>query len=101
MLVTDHIARDSSFETRPSKFVTVPVQLWSYFRDLAGVARVEVELADGATVEQVLNAVYARHPQLAALRKSTLIAVGVDYADSSQVLRAGDEVSLFPPVQGG
>jgi MoaD family protein len=81
--------------------MTVPVQLWSYFRDLAGVASVEVELAEGATVDDALKAVYARHPKLAALRNSTLIAVGVDYAGVSQVLRAGDEVSLFPPVQGG
>ena len=81
--------------------MTVPVQLWSYFRDLAGVATLTVELPEGATVVDALEAVYMRHPKLAALRKSTLIAVGVDYADSSQVLRAGDEVSLFPPVQGG
>ncbi len=81
--------------------MTVPVQLWSYFRDLAGMATLTVELPEGATVAEALDAVYARHPQLAALRNSTLIAVGVDYADSSQVLRAGDEVSLFPPVQGG
>lgn len=81
--------------------MTVPVQLWSYFRDLAGVATLNVELPDGATVAEVLDAVYARHPKLAALRNSTLIAVGVDYAGASQVLRPGDEVSLFPPVQGG
>ena len=81
--------------------MTIPIQLWSYFRDLAGVACVEVELPAGATVADALSAVYARHPKLATLRNSTLIAVGVDYADSSQVLLAGDEVSLFPPVQGG
>jgi molybdopterin converting factor small subunit len=81
--------------------MTIPVQLWSYFRDLAGTARLEVELAAGATIAQLLDAVYARHPELAGLRNSTLIAVGVDYQRPDYVLRAGDEVSLFPPVQGG
>ena len=81
--------------------MTITVQLWSYFRDLAGTASLEVEPPDGATVADALRLVYTRHPQLAALRNSTLIAVGVDYADASQVLRTGDEVSLFPPVQGG
>ena len=36
-----------------------------------------------------------------AMRNSTLIAVGVDYQGPSYRLGAGDEVSLFPPVQGG
>jgi molybdopterin converting factor small subunit len=35
------------------------------------------------------------------MRNSTLIAVGVDYQEKSYVLKEGDEVSLFPPVQGG
>jgi molybdopterin converting factor small subunit len=29
------------------------------------------------------------------------MAVGVDYQDRSYVLKTDDEVSLFPPVQGG
>ena len=40
-------------------------------------------------------------PKLAAMEKSTLIAVGVDYQTRDYVLKDGDEVSFFPPVQGG
>lgn len=79
----------------------IPVQLWSYFRDLAGTRSLEVAVTEGATVEDALRLVYIRHPKLEPLRNSTLIAVGVDYATPSQVLRVGDEISLFPPVQGG
>ena len=81
--------------------MTIPVQLWSYFRDLAGEAQITVEVPAGGTVAEVLTAVYARHPKLAALRNSTLIAVGVEYQGPSYILNPGDEVSLFPPVQGG
>jgi molybdopterin converting factor small subunit len=42
-----------------------------------------------------------RFPKLAAMQKSMLVAVGVEYQDRSYVLQNGDEVSLFPPVQGG
>jgi molybdopterin converting factor small subunit len=35
------------------------------------------------------------------MQKSTLMAVGVDYQDRACILKEGDEVSLFPPVQGG
>lgn len=79
----------------------VSVQLWSYFKDLAGTNSVAVDIPDGGTVSDVLTAVYALHPKLGAMRNSTLIAVGVDYQGPSYPLSAGDEVSLFPPVQGG
>jgi molybdopterin converting factor small subunit len=43
----------------------------------------------------------ARFPKLSAMKKSTLLAVGVDYQPRDYALQDGDEVSLFPPVQGG
>ena len=35
------------------------------------------------------------------MQNSTLLAVGVEYQTRDYVLQPGDEVSLFPPVQGG
>jgi len=48
-----------------------------------------------------LQKLFARFPKLAGARNSLLVAVGVDYQGADYVLREGDEVSLFPPVQGG
>jgi molybdopterin converting factor small subunit len=79
----------------------VSVHFWSYFCDLAGSPRTVVEIPAGGTVEDALRAVYAAHPRLAPLRNSTLIAVGVEYEGPSRVLQSGEEISLFPPVQGG
>ncbi|MGN6644764.1 MAG: MoaD/ThiS family protein [Verrucomicrobiota bacterium] len=42
-----------------------------------------------------------KFPKLAAMEKSTLIAVGVEYQPRDYLLKDGDVVSLFPPVQGG
>ncbi len=81
--------------------MTVTVHLWSYFRDLAGTAQLAVNVPPGGSGADVLSAVYAVHPKLGALRNSTLIAVGVDYQGASHIVQEGDEVSLFPPVQGG
>ena len=81
--------------------MTIRVQFWSYFKDLAGCAEASVTLSDGASIADLLRDVYARHPKLAAAEKSTLIAVGVDYQPRDYQLEDGDEVSLFPPVQGG
>jgi molybdopterin converting factor small subunit len=35
------------------------------------------------------------------MKKSALVAVGVDYQGGDYPLSEGDQVSLFPPVQGG
>ena len=79
----------------------VNVQFWSYFKELAGCAETTATLGEGATVETLLKELHARFPKLAAMQNSTLIAVGVDYQNRTYALKDGDEVSLFPPVQGG
>jgi len=79
----------------------VTVQFFSYFKDLAGCERFEPSVPKGNTIGDLLNVIYNQFPKLEPMRKSTLIAVGVEYQDRSYVLQDGDEVSLFPPVQGG
>ena len=79
----------------------IPVHFYSYFKELAGCAHTTETLTDGATLGQLHEQVCARFPKLAAMRKATLLAVGVEYQDRAYEMRDGDEVSLFPPVQGG
>ncbi|MSR66277.1 MAG: MoaD/ThiS family protein [Pedosphaera sp.] len=79
----------------------VRVQFWSYFKDFTGCAETSESLPTNATVAVLLLQLYARFPKMAAMQNSTLIAVGVDYQGRSHVLKDGDDVSLFPPVQGG
>ena len=81
--------------------MAITVCFYSYYKELTGCARTSEELAVGSTIEELFQKLGARFPKLAPLRKSTLIAVGVDYQDGSYVLQEGDQVSLFPPVQGG
>jgi molybdopterin converting factor small subunit len=77
------------------------VHFYSYFKELTGCAETTVELADGSTMEQLYQELIRRFPKLSAMNHSTLIAVGVEYQNRSYILQVGDEVSLFPPVQGG
>ena len=81
--------------------MNVQVTFYSYFKDLTGVARTGEALPEGSTIADLYQRLAARFPKLESMRKSTLIAVGVDYQGRDYVLREGDEVSLFPPVQGG
>jgi len=79
----------------------ITVHFYSYFKDLTGCAQVVETVAGGCTLDELQRRLAARFPKLAALQKSMLIAVGVEYQPRSYVLKKGDEVSLFPPVQGG
>lgn len=79
----------------------VSVHFYSYFKDHTGCAQISETISDGSTLTELLKAVFRRFPKLAAMEKSMLVAVGVDYQPRDYVLKDGDEVSLFPPVQGG
>jgi molybdopterin converting factor small subunit len=73
----------------------------SYFKDLTGCEQTSQEVPDGSTLDDLYHRLIERFPRLAAMQKSTLMAVGVDYQPRNYVLKDGDEVSFFPPVQGG
>jgi molybdopterin converting factor small subunit len=79
----------------------VVVHFHSYFKERAGCAQTTQALADGGTIADLLRGLEAGIPQFTAMQKSMLIAVGVEYQKRDYVLKPGDEVSLFPPVQGG
>ena len=79
----------------------VTVKFWSYFRDLTKCDETSIEVNEGETLGDVHAAVLEKFPKLAEMKNSTLKAVGVDYQKDEFVLSDGDEVSLFPPVQGG
>ncbi len=81
--------------------MTISVSFYSYFKDLTGAAQTSESLPAGSTLGALHDRLAERFPKLAAMRKSTLLAVGVEYQSRDYVLREGDVVSLFPPVQGG
>jgi molybdopterin converting factor small subunit len=81
--------------------VKVPVWLFARYREAVGRDRVEVEVPEGATIEDVWAAVSIAHPILSPYRPHTLFAVGNEYVKAERPLRPGEEVACFPPVSGG
>jgi molybdopterin synthase catalytic subunit len=79
----------------------VTVQFFSFLRQLAGCNELPLELPAPATVADALAELYRRFPRLREAEKTTLMAVGVEFADRASVLRDGDVLSLMPPLQGG
>ncbi len=79
----------------------VTVHFYSYFKDLAGCSETVQTLPKDSTLADLLDDLAPRFPKLGEMQKSMLMAVGVDYQPRTYRLADGDEVSLFPPVQGG
>lgn len=79
----------------------VNVYFHSYFKDLAGCEATVESMPLGAKLSDLEDSVWKRFPALGPMRRSMLAAVGVAYQEKSYLLREGDEVSFFPPVQGG
>lgn len=80
----------------------ITVRLFAILRERAGSDSVSVELTDGATVADALEALALR-PELTELleRMPVRMAVNRDYADPQTSLSPEDELALVPPVSGG
>jgi len=76
--------------------VKLNVRLFAALRERAGAAKLEVELADGATVGDVWPLL-----DLGDEPAGMLYAVNRVYAERTEGLAEGDEVAVIPPVSGG
>jgi MoaD family protein len=79
----------------------VCVQFYAQLRDLIGVRDLDLELSKGATIRDLLDEIYARHPALRAYDKIILIGAGVEFVDRNYALKPGEEIAIMPPLQGG
>jgi molybdopterin synthase catalytic subunit/molybdopterin converting factor small subunit len=79
----------------------VTVQFFSFLRQLTGLTELPVELPERASVADLLAELYRKHPRLREAEKTTLIAIGVEFAGRNDPLRDGDVVAFMPPLQGG
>ncbi len=79
----------------------IHVQFYAQLRDLIGIRELDVDLAEGATVRELLDQIYAKQPALRSHEKSILIGADVEFVDRSYKLKPGEEIAIMPPVQGG
>ncbi len=81
--------------------MNVTVQCFSFLRQLVGCNELKLDLPASATVADLLAELYRRFPRLRETERTTLIAVGVEFAKRDEKLTDGVVVSLMPPLQGG
>ena len=79
----------------------VRVRLFASLREAVGHEQLELELADGARVEDAWSALAERHPELRTRRAILMAALNRRYASFEDALTGGDELVFIPPVSGG
>jgi molybdopterin converting factor small subunit len=79
----------------------VRVQFYAQLRDLVRMRELDLDLAEGATVRDLLEEIYAQQPPLRSHDKSILIGAGVEFVDRNYELKPNEEIAIMPPVQGG
>ena len=80
----------------------VSVRLFAVLRERAGSDSLEIELPEGATVAQAMDALRSEPGMEEPLgRMAVAMAVNREYAGPETTLAPGDELALVPPVSGG
>ncbi len=79
----------------------VCVLYFGVLKDVVGHGRSEMDLPEGASVAELLEAHRGLGKGQESLWESIAVAVNQEYARAGDVLKDGDEVALLPPVSGG
>lgn len=79
----------------------VRLLLFAAHRELVGDSRLELDVPENSTAEDVYLIMEGRQPALEPLRPFTTFAVNRQIADPSTVLHPGDEIAFLQPSSGG
>jgi MoaD family protein len=79
----------------------IRVQFYAQLRDLIGMRDTDLDVTEGATVQDLLETIYTQQPALRSHDKTILVGAGVEFVERNYHLKPGDEIAIMPPVQGG
>jgi molybdopterin synthase catalytic subunit len=77
----------------------VRVRLFAVYREAAGTSKLDVEVASGASVRDLIDVLAVRIPALKSA--AGMVALNQSYVGPDVVLHDGDEAAFIPPVSGG
>lgn len=77
----------------------VTVRCFASVREALGDDRLEIEIPEGSTIDDLFRVLVERSPELEKL--PLVRAVNRAYADGETALNEGDEVAFVPPISGG
>ncbi len=79
----------------------IKVLYFSSIKDKLKKSSEEFEVNEGVAVEQFLNILAEKYPQLKEILSNVMVAVNEEYKDKNYKLKNNDVVAIIPPVSGG
>lgn len=79
----------------------INILLFATLKDRAGTSRLTLDVAEGATINDVRRALIERFPHMDVNVEYAIASLNRDFAADTDTVSAGDEVAFFPPVSGG
>jgi molybdopterin converting factor subunit 1 len=80
----------------------IRIRFFASYRQLVGQETVELEVAEQATIADVIERLERDYPQFGGkLRHNALVALNEVYAEHHQYVQPQDTIAFFPPVSGG
>jgi len=87
-------------EPSSSSPAAIEVAMFAGMAALAGRRIVQLPWA-GGTVAELRRHLAAACPEIAPLLTNSAVAIGDRYATDGELVMAGDDVAIVPPVSGG
>lgn len=81
--------------------MNITIALYAHAAEVVGARTVELDVEDGACVRDVIDALIAAHPNLAAQRTTWAYAIDDAWGRPDTVVEPGCVVAVIPPVSGG
>jgi molybdopterin converting factor subunit 1 len=79
----------------------VRVRLFAAARELAGASELSLDVAEGATVDDVRGALLSASPVLEKIVSHARWAVDAEFVSGESTITESSEIALIPPVSGG
>jgi molybdopterin converting factor subunit 1 len=79
----------------------VCVKLFAAARELAGSGEISLDVADGATIDDVRNALLSESPALERIVSHARWAIDAEFVCGDSTVVESSEIALIPPVSGG
>ncbi len=77
------------------------IKLFATLKDRAGTSELVIDTNESLTVAELRTLIGHTHPTLAELTARSVVSINHEFAFNDDIVRASDEVALFPPVSGG
>jgi molybdopterin converting factor small subunit len=79
----------------------ITIRVFGRYKDLIGKEHVQLDVTEGNTLQDVVNAFVKQHPQTDKDKKRMMIGLNKIYTSRNTMFHQGDEITITPPVVSG